>query len=231
MRAVVGDASIAQRDHPLRKRTLEHAVRPDALAPALRWVAADSSIRDLAAQIDHAGTRISDLVTAVRGFARVDSSDLPQPVDIGQGLGQTLAVLNGKARGKAIRVTVNVQDGLPPARGLPAELNQIWSNLVDNALDAAPRGGHVDVSATRRDGFVVVRVADDGNGIPPEIRDRIFDPFFTTKDVGQGTGLGLDIVRRLVERHDGDIEVSSEPGHTEFTVSLPLANTPAEARR
>lgn len=205
--------------------SLERSVRPAHLAPALHWVAADSAIRDLASEIDHAGTRISDLVAAVRGFTRVDSAGVPQPVDIGQGLDQTLAVLRGKARDKAVGLTVSVEDGLPPARGLPAELNQVWSNLIDNALDAAPRGGHVTVSASRRDRFVVVRVVDDGDGIPAEIRDRIFDPFFTTKDVGRGSGLGLDIVRRLVERHDGDIEVSSEPGRTEFAVSLPIVAT------
>jgi signal transduction histidine kinase len=162
-------------------------------------------------------------VTAVRGFTRVDTASIPQPVDIGEGLGHTLAVLRGKARDKAIRLTVTVDEDLPPARGLAAELNQVWSNLIDNALDAAPRGGTVAVSAERRDGQIVVRVVDDGTGIPPEIRDRIFEPFFTTKDVGQGTGLGLDIVRRLVERHDGDIDVASVPGHTEFIVSLPAA--------
>lgn len=206
---------------------LERSVRPATLEVALRWAAADSSVRDLAAEIEHAATRISDLVTAVRGFTRVDSAHVPQAVNIGEGLEQTLAVLKGKARDKAVRLTVSVEDALPPARGLPAELNQVWANLIDNALDAAPRGGRVTVSAVRRDGFVVVRVADDGQGIPPGIRDRIFEPFFTTKDVGKGTGLGLDIVRRLVERHDGDIDVSSEPGRTEFTVSLPIATAAA----
>jgi len=206
---------------------LARSIRVDILGPALRWVAADCSVRALASEIDHAGTRISDLVTAVRGFTRVDASDVPQPVDIGEGLGQTLAVLKGKARDKAIGLTVTVEEGLPPARGLPAELNQVWANLIDNALDAAPRGGHVAVSAARRGRYAEVRVTDDGAGIPPEIRDRIFDPFFTTKDVGKGTGLGLDIVRRLVDRHDGDIEVSSQPGRTEFIVSLPIAGAPA----
>jgi signal transduction histidine kinase len=203
---------------------LAGAIRREGLGPALLWVAADCSVRELASEIEHAGTRISSLVTAVRGFTRVDSSDVPQPVDVGEGLGQTLAVLKGKARDKGIRLTVAVENGLPPARGLPAELNQVWANLIDNALDAAPQGGAVTVSAERRDGVVVVRVADNGSGIAPEIRDRIFEPFFTTKDVGKGTGLGLDIVRRLVERHDGDVGVSSEPGRTEFTVSLPIAS-------
>jgi signal transduction histidine kinase len=103
----------------------------------------------------------------------------------------------------------------------------VWANLIDNALDAVPRGGHVTVSAARRNTFIAVRVLDDGPGIPPEVREHIFDPFFATKDVGKGTGLGLDIVRRLVERHDGDIELASEPGRIEFTVTLPIAAHPA----
>jgi signal transduction histidine kinase len=229
------DASAAEAiaESPITILVLErlaNLLRGEVLEPALRWIAADCSVRSLASQIEHAGTRISDLVTAVRGFTRVDASTVPQPVDIGEGLGQTLAVLAGKARGKAIRMAVTVEDGLPPVRGLGAELNQVWSNLIDNALDAAPQGGNVTVSAARKDDCVVVRVADDGGGITPEIRERIFDPFFTTKDVGKGTGLGLDIVRRLVERHDGDIDVSSEPGRTVFSVSLPVAKETSPER-
>ncbi len=200
---------------------LSSLVRPSVLATALRFVAADSSVRGLAYEIEQGASRISDLVTAVRGFARVDAATVPEPLALGPGLAQTLAVLKGKARGKGIRITVDVQDGLPPVRGIAAELNQVWSNLIDNALDAAPRSGHVEVTARREKGCVAVRVVDDGPGIPAEIRDRIFDPFFTTKDVGQGTGLGLDIVRRLVDRHGGDLEVQSRPGRTEFMVTLP----------
>jgi signal transduction histidine kinase len=102
-------------------------------------------------------------------------------------------------------------------------LNQVWVNLIDNALDAVPAAGHVEVKAEYREGAVVVSIRDDGPGIPPEFLGRIFDPFFTTKPVGQGTGLGLDIVRRLVRRHDGKIEVKSQPGRTEFQVILPAA--------
>ena len=113
---------------------------------------------------------------------------------------------------------------LPRVRGFGGELNQVWANLIDNALDAVERrrAGDGD-GARRRATKVVVRVTDDGPGIPPEVKSRIFDPFFTTKPVGKGTGLGLDIVRRLVDRNDGSIEVESEPGRTEFRVGLPVA--------
>jgi signal transduction histidine kinase len=104
-------------------------------------------------------------------------------------------------------------------------LNQIWANLVENALDAVGEGGSVELSAKRERNSVVVCVTDNGPGIPEGIRDRIFDPFFTTKPVGKGTGLGLDIVRRLVQRHNGQIELNSRPGKTEFRVILPIAET------
>ena len=210
---------------PISVEALERlaaGVRRDVLALALRWVAADCSVRSLAGEIEHAGVRISDLVTAVRGFTQVDAAQVPEAVNVAEGLAQTLAVLRGKARGKAIRAFVTVEDDLPPVRGVPAELNQVWANLIDNALDAAPPSGSVEVTAGRRGSSVVVRVIDDGAGIPADVRDHIFDPFFTTKDVGKGTGLGLDIVRRLVARHNGDIEVDSRPGRTEFAVTLPI---------
>jgi signal transduction histidine kinase len=108
--------------------------------------------------------------------------------------------------------------------GFGGELNQVWANLIDNALDAVSEGGHVELSADIEGNAVVVRVMDDGPGITAEIRNRIFDPFFTTKPVGKGTGLGLDIVRRLILRHNGQIEVDSEPGRTQFRVILPVAD-------
>ena len=116
-----------------------------------------------------------------------------------------------------------MEPGLPRVRGFAGELNQIWANLIDNALDAVAESGRVEVMANREHQHVVVRVIDNGAGIPAQIRERIFDPFFTTKPMGQGTGLGLDIVRRLVRHNDGEISVESQPGRTEFRVALPLA--------
>jgi signal transduction histidine kinase len=111
------------------------------------------------------------------------------------------------------------------------ELNQVWMNLVDNALDAVPAGGHVTVSACHDPESITVRVLDDGPGIPEEIRERIFEPFYTTKRVGEGTGLGLDIVNRLVKRHAGEIDVVSRPGRTEFRVTIPLVLESTDAAR
>jgi len=130
-------------------------------------------------------------------------------------------VLKSKARNKAAAVIVHVEPDLPRVRGFVGELNQIWANLIDNALDAIQESGRVEVRANADQQHVVVRIIDNGSGIPADIRARIFDPFFTTKPVGHGMGLGLDIVRRLVSHNDGEIAVESQPGRTEFRVVLP----------
>ena len=206
---------------------LAAAVDGPALNAALRWAAAGCSVRSLASEIQEAARRISGLVTAIKGFTHMDQANVPESVDLTRGLDDTVAVLKAKARSKSAAVVVDVEPGLPPARGFVGELNQVWANLIDNALDAIPAAGRVEVRANREDGHVVVRVVDNGPGIPPEVRDRIFDPFFTTKPMGQGTGLGLDIVRRLVGHNDGEITVESRPGRTEFRVALPIAERPA----
>lgn len=203
---------------------LAAALPSDKLQVALRWVAAGCTVRGLVRDIERAASRVHTLVSAVKGFTYMDqTSTTPEPVDVRKGLTDTLAVMAAKARGKSVSVAVDVPENLPRVRGFGSELNQVWANLVDNALDAVPDGGRVTVTARAESGKVVVRVADNGSGIPPEVKSRIFDPFFTTKPVGEGTGLGLDIVRRLVDRNDGLIEVKSEPGRTEFRVTLPVA--------
>ena len=202
---------------------LAAAVDGPALNAVLHWAAAGCSVRGLASEIQEAAMRISGLVMAIKGFTHMDQAAVAEPVDLRQGLGDTVAVLKSKARSKSVTVVVDVEPGLPRVRGFVGELNQIWANLIDNALDAVPDSGRVEVLATREHQHVVVRIVDNGAGIPPQIRERVFDPFFTTKPVGQGTGLGLDIVRRLVRHNDAEIAVESQPGRTEFRVVLPLA--------
>jgi signal transduction histidine kinase len=199
---------------------LAEALDGEALQAALAWLVADCATYQLASEIETAASRIHNLVAAVKGFTYMDQATIAKPVDVRQGLADTLAVLNAKARGKQVKVSLDVEADLPRVQGFGGELNQVWANLVDNALDAA--SGHVAVAAGRQGQSVVVRVTDDGPGMPPEIRERIFDPFFTTKPVGQGTGLGLDIARRVVLRHEGQIEVDSRPGQTQFSVTLPI---------
>ena len=194
----------------------------DLLAVALRWIAAASTSRELAADVDRAASRIHELVSAVKRFSYVDRAGAPEPTDIERGLRDTVAILAAKAREKSISITLDVAPDLPLVSANTAALNQVWANLLENALYAAPASGAVSVDATRRDAAVVVRVIDDGPGIPPDVKDRMFEPFFTTKKIGEGTGLGLDIVRRVVRTLEGQIEVETRPGRTEFRVSLPL---------
>jgi signal transduction histidine kinase len=202
--------------------TLAEALHGEVLDAALRWVAHGCAARLLSREIETAGTRIFELVAAVKGFTQLDRETAAQPANVGQGLADTLTMLRAKVKEKSATVAVAVAPGLPPVMAYGGELNQVWLNLIDNALDAIPPGGRVEVSADQEGGKLVVQIADNGSGIPEAALPRIFDPFFTTKPIGQGTGLGLDIVRRLVSRHGGQIEVKSQPGHTVFTVSLPV---------
>jgi signal transduction histidine kinase len=204
------------------------AVDASALDAVVRWAAAGCAVRNLTARIQDSASRISNLVKAVKGFTHMDQANVAEAVDIGPGLTDTVAVLQSKAREKAVAVRLNIEPKLPKARGFAAELNQVWGNLIDNALDAVESGGRVEVRAAREDSRVLVCVLDDGPGISGEVRQRIFDPFFTTKPQGKGMGLGLDIVRRLVNHNDGAIEFESQPGRTEFRVRLPMAH-PADS--
>jgi signal transduction histidine kinase len=202
--------------------TLAATVGREALDVVLQWIAAGCQVRRLAAHIEKSASRISSLVGAVKGFTFMDNARTPGPVDIRGGITDTLAILGAKVRDKSVAVSVQLAADLPRAHGVGAELNQVWMNLIDNALDAVAAGGHVEVTASEAPGRVVVRIIDNGPGIPASIQGRVFDPFFTTKGVGKGTGLGLAIARRLVQQHEGEIEVESRPGHTEFRVSLPV---------
>jgi signal transduction histidine kinase len=206
--------------------SLDHLIRSvgnDALPFALRALGAVYRARVLASEIGTAADRIEELVKAIKGFTYMDQAHDPAPLHIGKGLADTIAVLGGKARRKSVTLSLHVDNGLPLIEGFGGDLNQVWGNLIDNAIDAAPESGRIEVAASRRADKVVVRVVDDGPGIPEEKMARIFEPFFTTKPQGEGTGLGLDIARRLVRQHRGQIEVDSRPGRTEFRVLLPLA--------
>jgi signal transduction histidine kinase len=198
------------------------ALDGDRLRVSLRWVASGCTVRALAHDVERAASLVHELVSAVKGFTYMDHAPSAEPVDVAKGLTDTLAVMAAKARAKSASLALDVPADLPRACGFGGELNQVWANLIDNALDAVSENGRVVVTARAEGAQVVVRVTDDGSGIPAEVKSRIFDPFFTTKPVGKGTGLGLDIVRRLVDRSDGSIEVESEPGRTEFRVALPV---------
>ncbi len=204
---------------------LAKAVEGPALGAVLGWAAAGCAVRSLASEIQDAAMRISGLVTAIKGFTNMDRALVAEPVDLMPSLGNTVTVLKSKARTKSVAVAVELEPGLPRVRGFAGELSQMWGNLIDNALDAAPEGGRVEILANRENNRVVVRIVDNGPGIPPSVLERIFDPFFSTKPMGQGMGLGLDIVRRLVVHNDSTIEVDSQPNRTEFRVTLQIADS------
>ncbi|HJU74034.1 MAG TPA: ATP-binding protein [Gemmatimonadaceae bacterium] len=205
-------------------------VGAEKLGVAVRWIAAEFAVLSLAKDIQRATTRIHDLVGAVKRFTYTDRAAGMAPTDIAQGLEDTIAIMGAKARDKSVAVRLEVAPSLPQVTAMGAELNQVWANLIENAIDAVGEGGLVVVSAECEADNAVVRVIDDGPGIPSDIQSRIFDIFFTTKPIGQGTGLGLDIARRIVMTHHGHIAVDTQPGRTEFCVRIPVAK-PNEAER
>jgi signal transduction histidine kinase len=192
------------------------------LAPALTWVASALTTQRLLTEVREATGRVSDLVSAVRSYTQMDRATL-QPVDVREGLESTLVMLGHKLRQGGVSVVREYAEGLPRVDGYAGELNQVWTNLVDNAIDAMPAGGTLTVVACARDDALVVELRDTGHGMSPEVAARAYDTFFTTKEVGRGTGLGLDIARRVVvDRHRGDIDIDSSDTGTTLRVRLPL---------
>lgn len=204
------------------------AVDGGLLESAVRWLNYTVETELLMNEIEDATSRISGLVGAARQYAQVDRAPY-QVVDVHELLDSTLQMLTGKI-GPKIRVVREFGPGLPRIPAYPGELNQVWTNLVDNAVSAMAGEGTLTVRTWQEPDRLVVEFQDTGPGVPPEIRQRIFEPFFTTKPVGQGTGLGLDISWRIVvNKHHGDLEVRSEPGDTRFRVRLPLDAPESEA--
>ena len=201
-----------------------------ATEPAVRWLAYTVETEMLMNEIEDATTRVSTLVGAAKQYSQMDRAPF-QVVDVHELVDSTLVILGRKLEG--IRVVKDYDRGLPRLPAYAAELNQVWTNLIDNAVQAMHGDGTLTVRTYREDDCAVVEIGDTGSGIPAAIQARIFEPFFTTKPVGQGTGLGLDISWRIVvKKHHGDIRVTSEPGDTRFQVRLPLtppAGTPAPA--
>jgi len=199
-------------------------VAPELLELSLRWIGYSLETEQLMSDIEDAGNRIASLVTAAKQYSHLDRAS-HQWIDVHEGLKSTLVMLTHKLHG--IEVVKEFDRSLPQIPAHPAELNQVWTNLIDNAAQAMNGEGTLTVRTARDGDRVLVEIADTGPGIPPELRQRVFEPFFTTKPVGEGTGLGLDISYRIVVNgHGGDISVRSQPGNTRFQVRLPL-NEPA----
>jgi len=196
---------------------------PDPLAEAaLQWVVARCNLDKLAAEIEQSTNQICTLVDAVRKFTHMDSVSSKELVNVESGISDALKLLEVKSKAKKASITMEIAKDLPSVYANGAELNQVWFSLLDNALDAIPDAGQIHVSATLESDFITIRFCDNGPGISTEMIERIFDPFFTTKPPGKGTGLGLDLSRRVIRSNNGDIYVHSQPGQTEFYVNLSL---------
>ena len=188
---------------------------------ALVRIAASVEVASLLHEIESSTSRISDLVGAIKEYTHMDQAPV-QNVDIVKSLETTLTILNHKLK-QGVEVQRDYQRVPLLVNSFGSELNQVWTNLIDNAIDAMHGKGELRVRTYRDDGCVVVEIGDNGPGIPGDVQPHIFEPFFTTKGVGEGTGLGLDTVQRIVKKHRGSVQVSSKPGDTRFQVWLPLS--------
>jgi signal transduction histidine kinase len=200
----------------------------DAAADVIRWLAAGLDIESLVGEIRSSAGRISELVGAMKGYSHMDKGPF-QTIDVHDGIENTLVLLGHKLK-KGVQVVRDYDRSLPKICAQAGELNQVWTNLIANAVEAMGGKGTLTIRTTRERDCVLVEIGDTGPGIPADVRQRIFEPFFTTKDVGEGTGLGLDISYRIVvRRHHGDIRVESQPGDTRFQVLLPIEQPAAVA--
>ena len=198
---------------------------PDAyLAPVFNWISDLLVTERMVEDIQESSRRIAELVSSVKTFTHMDRGADKQYADIHNGIRNTLTMLGYKLKKGNITLVEEFDNTLPPVKAMIGELNQVWTNLIDNALDAMePNGkGTLTIKTQKDREFVQVCIMDDGPGIPAEIVSQIFDPFFTTKEIGKGTGMGLEVVQRIVQQHNGSIKVKSVPHRTEFEVCFPI---------
>jgi signal transduction histidine kinase len=196
-------------------------VQNDLLKDVLNRITLQISVAKLTGEIKTSVSRISDLVGAIKEYSYVDQAAV-QEIDLQKGLENTLLILKFKLKKKNITVVREYDENLPRLTAHGSLLNQVWTNLIDNAVDAMPEGGRLKIKTKLEPGVILVEIRDNGGGIPPEIQPHIFEPFYTTKGVGDGTGLGLDTVLRIVRKHRGNIRFETKPGDTCFQVRLPL---------
>lgn len=194
------------------------------LEPILTWVNINFTTERMVADIQEASKRIADLVGSVKTFTHMDRGSNKEFVDIHSGIRNTLVMMNYKIKKAGITLIEEFDETIPPINAMVGELNQVWTNLIDNATDALEfqKNATLTIRTHQEKEFVKVSIIDNGPGMSAEIKSRIFDPFFTTKAIGKGTGLGLDVVCRIVKQHRGTIHVNSEPGKTEFLVCFPI---------
>ena len=201
--------------------TLAEEMEPEAFTEALMWLEATLTMNDLVNEVEQSTIRISDLVGAIKNYSYMDRGAI-QEVDLHEGLDNTLKIMHHKLK---YGVTVHKEYGenLPKISVYGGELNQVWTNLIDNAIDAMDGKGELTIRTSQENNCILIEIIDNGSGIPKELQPRIFEPFFTSKDVGKGSGLGLDISRRIVvQKHKGNLRFESQPGRTNFQIRIPI---------
>ncbi|MEL7530921.1 MAG: ATP-binding protein, partial [Bacteroidota bacterium] len=203
---------------------VEESTGSEQLQSILNWMENVISTEKLVGEIQDASVRISDLVKSVKSYTHMDQDQAKQQVDILEGVRITVNILKHKFKANQVTFKESFEPNLPKIPGYPGELNQVWTNIMDNALDAMEGGSAniLEVNACCLSSAVVVSIIDNGPGIPEDVQGHIFDPFYTTKELGKGTGMGLDVVHKILLHHRASIEVISEPGRTEFKIVFPL---------
>lgn len=204
--------------------TLKSKIPPDSLGPVLGWISTNFTTERMVSEIEEASRRIADLISSVKTFTHMDRGGDKDQIDVRTGIRNTLVMLNHKIKKAGVDLVEDFEENLPTVMGKEGELNQVWTNLIDNAADALESlpGARLQIKAWRDKKFLKVAIQDNGPGIPADIKSKIFDPFFTTKAIGKGTGLGLEVVNKIVKQHNGSVTATSEPGRTEFLVCLPV---------
>jgi signal transduction histidine kinase len=201
--------------------SIRNTIDREAFIQVLHWVENLLSSQKVIKDLFEASSRISNLVNAIKSHVHMDQTNELQPTNIHNDIENTLTLLGYKLREKNITVKKNFCEKLGDTPAYVGELNQVWTNIIDNSIYALPKNGELTIETTCDSRNVNVKIIDNGSGIPPEIVSRIFDPFFTTKKVGEGTGIGLDIVNKIIKHHNGEIKVNSVPGRTEFMICIP----------
>jgi signal transduction histidine kinase len=213
-------------DFGFTETDLEHmhdAVGEASFGGVMNWIDNNLNVEKLVEEIRESADRIGKLVASIKSYSHMDQVPTKEPMDIYEGLRSTGMMLKHKFKSKRIEVEKEWPDDLPQVCAIGSELNQVWTNLLVNAVDALPEeGGKITIRAYVERDYVCIEIADNGPGIPEELQSRIFEPFFTTKGVGEGTGMGLDIVNQIIERNEGYVDVTSEPGRTVFKTCLPV---------
>lgn len=195
-----------------------------SIAPIARWIESTLSLEKLVSEIRESADRISVLIKAVKGYSHMDRDNSMEPTDVRDGIRSTIIMLKFKIKQKQIVLQKNFPEQLPKVKAVVSELNQVWTNIIANAIDALEPEGKLTIDAYEERDSICIEVTDNGHGIPEDIQTRIFEPFFTTKSMDEGTGIGLDIVQKIIKKHNGSIGVNSVPGKTTFKVCIPILN-------